>query len=176
MAIDYTKIERMTRPNFLRLDENNIMFIRGLGRMADNDMIFFIVKENDDFKCYKIDGLTHDNGVGKYDYISRDDIDYKLPYWKATQNMTLPIITLGEVYCNTTSKYVCIFLGFGDTICINNSIYEKYEKYLKKEIEDFPENHPDKKEFDKTARIEWQWFVAALNYIHSQKKKLLNYE
>ena len=54
--INYNKI---TIDEFLKLDENNLMFVTNPGRMWDEDGSYFIIKENNKFIAYRISGWMY---------------------------------------------------------------------------------------------------------------------
>ena len=76
-TINYHKI---TREEFLELNEDDIMFITNPGRMGDEDGIYFVIKENNNLTFYRVDGWMY--GIGKE--ISLQDAFNKFPHWYYT--------------------------------------------------------------------------------------------
>lgn len=50
----------ITKEEFLKLNEDNLMFITNPGRMWDEDGISFVMKENNTFTLYRVDGWMYD--------------------------------------------------------------------------------------------------------------------
>ena len=48
------KINKISKEEFLNIDEDDIMFITNPGRMGDEDGSSFIVKKNNEFIIYRL--------------------------------------------------------------------------------------------------------------------------
>ena len=75
------EINKITREEFFNLKEENVMFITNPGRMGDEDGSTFIIKDNDNFIAYRIDGWLYPNGE-KDNYISLDEMYKQFPEWE----------------------------------------------------------------------------------------------
>ncbi len=53
------KTNKITKKEFLKIDEDNVMFITNPGRMGDEDGITFIVKDNNDYNIYRVSGWMY---------------------------------------------------------------------------------------------------------------------
>ncbi len=47
---------KISKKEFLKLNENDLMFITNPGRMGDEDGTTFIIKHGNEFNIYRIDG------------------------------------------------------------------------------------------------------------------------
>lgn len=115
--INYNKI---TIDEFLKLDENNLMLVTNPGRMGDEDGSYFIMKDNDKFVAYRISGWMY--GQKDPDSVSFDMMCSHFPKWK-------------EAWKNYTNKdydgkYIYVYMGFGNGLCIDKRIYEEFNKLL----------------------------------------------
>ena len=127
--------ENINRPEFLRLDENNLMFITHPGRMGDEDGTTFIMKDNDWFKEYRVEYWTKDPNPSWY--ISSDDVEYKFSkYMQTLSNIDHSQITKENnfTYIDDNNDYAYIYMGFGNSLCVNKSIYDEFKLYLDKII------------------------------------------
>ena len=77
------KVNKISKSDFLKLDEKDLMFITNPGRMGDEDGSTFIIRNDNEFIVYRV-------------------------------------------------KY--IYMGFGNGLSVDNSIYDEYKYYLDKEI------------------------------------------
>lgn len=54
--MDRAKDNKISKEEFLKLNEDDIMFITNPGRMGDEDGSTFIVKQENKFIMYRVDG------------------------------------------------------------------------------------------------------------------------
>lgn len=54
--MDRAKDNKISKEEFLKLNEDDIMFITNPGRMGDEDGSTFIVKQENKFRMYRVDG------------------------------------------------------------------------------------------------------------------------
>lgn len=120
---------RISKKDFYNLDENNLMFITNPGRMGDEDGSTFILKIDDSYIPYRVDGwmYSNENERSNNNYISLDDMFNVFPKWKDSWHNYYK----DEEY---NGKYVYIYMGFGNGLCVDKSIYKKYYQYLINEI------------------------------------------
>ena len=52
---------KISKEDFLKINEDNVMFITNPGRMGDEDGSTFIVKEGNELITYRIDGWLYPN-------------------------------------------------------------------------------------------------------------------
>ena len=116
---------KITKKDFYKIDENNLMFITNPGRMGDEDGSTFVIKINNNYISYRVDGWMYPNGRNKDsdNYISLEDMYNIFPKWK-------------ECWHNKkqNDKYNYIYMGFGNGLCVDKRIYKKYYPYLINEI------------------------------------------
>ena len=114
--IEYNHI---TKDDFKKMDEKNVMFITNPGRMGDEDGSCFIVKKGNTFNPYRVSGWMYSNGNTE---ITLDEFSKKFPLWmdmweKSSEN-------------DNNEKYTYIYMGFGNGLSIDNSIYEEFKPYF----------------------------------------------
>ncbi len=142
--------KKIRKEDFLKLNENDIYFITIPGRMGDEDSITFILKENNNYYIYKIDGLIYPSSNPKKDQITLKDIIKQFPKWNN----------------NDKEKYQFIYMGFGNGLCIDNRIYNTYKPYLDKEVSSYLESqNTQDKESLKYAAIFNVWKDAVIKMI-----------
>ncbi len=118
------KINKISKSDFLKLDEKDLMFITNPGRMGDEDGSTFIIRNDNEFIVYRVDGFMYPNN--SEEVITLDDMLKQFPKWH-------------EVWHNQNNKdyqgkYKYIYMGFGNGLSVDNSIYDEYKYYLDKEI------------------------------------------
>lgn len=127
--IEYNHI---TKDDFKKIDEKNVMFITNPGRMGDEDGSYFIVKKGNTFNPYRVSGWMYSNGNTE---ITLDEFSKKFPLWmdmweKSSEN-------------DNNEKYTYVYMGFGNGLSIDNSIYEKFKPYFLDEVNKIKESHGD---------------------------------
>ena len=50
---------KILKSEFVKLNENDLMFITNPGRMGDEDGSTFIIKNNNEFTIYRVDGWMY---------------------------------------------------------------------------------------------------------------------
>ena len=53
------EINKISKADFLRINEDTVMFITNPGRMGDEDGSTFIIRVDNKFKAYRIDGWLY---------------------------------------------------------------------------------------------------------------------
>ena len=124
-------INRINREDFMKLNEDNLMFITSPGRMGDEDGSTFVIKEDNNYKMYRIDGWIYPTNKKK-DNITYEEMRKQFPKWDETLN-NMP-------NDNYNGKYVFIYMGFGNSLCVDKRIYDKYLPYL---LEEIKKQNPD---------------------------------
>ena len=72
------KYNRITKDEFEKIDEKDVMFITNPGRMGDEDGSYFIVKTGNVFIPYRVSGWMYSNGNAE---ITLDNFSKKFPLW-----------------------------------------------------------------------------------------------
>ncbi len=67
---------------------------------------------------------------------------------------------------NYQRKYKYLYMGFGNGLSIDNSIYEEYKTYLEEAVKKYLENHPGEMEY---VAIYSTWEIAFINIVKDQK-------
>ena len=155
-------INKISREEFLNLSEDNVMFITNPGRMGDEDGTTFIIRNENEYTIYRIDGWMYPNK--EKDIISLEDTANQFPKWYETWK-----------HCDDKDykgKYTHIYMGFGNGLSIDNSIYNEYEPYLNKLVEeDLKGKSKEEKESLKYATIYKLWKLAFIKMINDKKIK-----
>ena len=146
----------ITKKELDNINEDNVMFITNPGRMGDTDGITFITYDKE-FIIYRVDGLIFDNKPGD---ITMDDMLHKFPKWfDAWKN---------DGNENYKGKYKYFYLGFGNGLAIDNSIYDKYKPYLDKEVDKYLENEEYKEGLEGVA-IYNVWEQAFIDMVEDER-------
>ncbi len=119
------KERKITKEDLMNLDEKDLLFITNPGRMGDEDGSTFVIKKDNRYIVYRVDGWMYP-AKKEEDPISMDDMFKVFPKWKeAWKNQHK------EDY---NGKYVYIYTGFGNGLCVDKKIYDEYLPYLLEEI------------------------------------------
>ena len=126
------KPRKINKEDFLSLNEDNLMFITNPGRMGDEDGSTFVIKNEDELTVYRVDGWMYSNSEVKVDdRISMEDAAKQFPKWYDTWKHSNDK--------NYKGKYNYIYMGFGNGLCVDNSIYSEFEPYLNNSLEKYLE-------------------------------------
>ena len=154
------EINKISREEFFKLDEENLMFITNPGRMGDEDGSNFVVKNGDNYNFYRIDGWMYGDSSDS-NYISTEEMFKVFPKWKeAWDNWNN-----SEYY----GKYEYIYMGFGNGLCIDKRVYDEFYPYL---IEEAKKNgNYNNETFEKNGPIFFGvWKTALENMINNKEK------
>ena len=158
-SLNYNKI---TKKAFLKLNERDIMFITNPGRMGDEDGTTFIVKNGNEFIIYRINGWMYPNKDEEEKYkISLSDTTKHFPKW-------LEAWEHGEEK-KYKGKYKYLYMGFGNGLCVDNTIYSEFEPYLNKLVNEYLEDSKEEeKESLKYAAIYNVWEEAFIDMMNDK--------
>ena len=73
------KNNKILKSDFLKLEEESIMFITNPGRMGDEDGITFVVKNDNEYISYRVSGWMY--GSKEKDNITLDEARKQFPEW-----------------------------------------------------------------------------------------------
>ena len=152
---------KISKEDFLKISEDDVMFITNPGRMGDEDGSTFIIKQDNKFKIYRLDEWMYRcKDFNESEHISLDDALKQFPKWhEAWENST------NKDY---KGKYKYLYMGFGNSLSIDNSIYNEYEPYLDKEVEAYLEGEEEVEEL-KGAAIFNVWVEAFFDMCKDKK-------
>ena len=155
------KVNKISKEDFFKINEKDVMFITNPGRMGDEDGSTFIIKHDNKFKIYRLDEWMYRcKDFNESEHISLDDTLKQFPKWhEAWENST------NKDY---KGKYKYLYMGFGNGLSIDNSIYKEFKPYLDKKVEEYLESKEDKESM-KYAAIFDTWEEAFLNMINDKK-------
>ena len=74
---------KISKEEFLKINEDDVMFITNPGRMGDEDGSTFIIRQDNEYKIYRLDGWMYRKEGQKVD-ISYDDALNQFPKWLDT--------------------------------------------------------------------------------------------
>ena len=155
-------INKISRTEFLKLNEDNVMFITNPGRMGDEDGSTFIIKNNNEFRIYRVDGWMYPNKNEKKEYkISMEETAKQFPKWyKTWENSDKK---------DYKGKYIYLYMGFGNGLSIDKSIYNIFKNYLNELVKEYLENKKgEDKESYKYAAVFDVWEKAFINMINDK--------
>ncbi len=153
MFMKVANLQYISKKDFMKLNEDDVMFISNPGRQGDEDGTTFLIKNGNKCIPYRVGGWMYGPKDGE-DYISLDDAFKVFPEWQnAWYNESID--ENGD-----TRKYKYIYMGFGNGLCVDKRIYDEFEPYLKEACKkydkgDLPEDHP--------AVIYNSWKTAIIN-------------
>ncbi len=107
------KTNKISKKEFLKLNENDLMFITNPGRMGDLYGSTFVMKEDNELKEYYLDNIFRSTSI----------VDV-FKEWKNTVSND----------DNKSDKYIYVYMGFGNGLCVDKRIYAKYYPYLLEEV------------------------------------------
>ena len=128
----YIKRERISKEDFIKIKEDDVMFITNPGRMGDINGSIFIVKKDNKYKIYRLDEWVYrSNNFDEKKYISLGEEFKQFPKWEEAWKHSDE-----EFY---KDKYKYIYMGFGNGLSVDNSIYEEFKTYLDDRVEEYLE-------------------------------------
>ena len=155
------KINKISREDFFKINEDDVMFITNPGRMGDEDGSTFIVRQDNEFKIYRLDEWRYRGKDFKArEHISLHEALKQFPKWN-------------EVWQNSNNKdyrgkYKYIYMGFGNGLSVDNLIYNEFKFYLDERVEKYLQDNEDKESL-KYAAIFNVWEDAFNDMINNKK-------
>ncbi len=148
----------ISKTDFLKLNEEDLMFITYPGRMGDEDGSTFVIKQGKDYVVHRIDGWMYPTeDIDEKEQITLSDTFKQFPLWHEAWKHSRDKDYYG--------KYTCLYMGFGNRLFVDNSIYSKYEPYLNKLVDEYLEGTEDNIESLKYSAIFNTWEEAFVKMI-----------
>ncbi len=145
------KIHKISKSELVKLKESDLMFITNPGRMGDEDGLTFIIKNNNELTIYRVDGLIYQK-----EDILLEDIKKQFPKWYDAWKHSNEKKYRG--------KYKYLYMGFGNGLSVDNSIYNEFKQYLDVLVDEYLKNSSDEeRESLKYALIFKAWKEAVIN-------------
>ena len=114
---------KIKKEDFFKINEDDVLFITNPGRMGDEDGSTFVIKQEEDYITYRINGWMYP--TNEEDRITLEEARKQFPKWSdAWKN-------------GSNDKYQYIYMGFGNGLCVDNLVYEEYKKYLDEDVKDY---------------------------------------
>ena len=154
-------MNKISKKDFLKIKEEDVMFITNPGRMGDEDGSTFIVKQDDKFKIYRLDEwMYRSKYFNERKHISLNDALQQFPKWCETWENSD-----NKQY---KGKYKYLYMGFWNGLSVDNSIFNEFKPYLDKKVKEFLEGKEDKESL-KDAAIFNVWEDAFINMINNKQ-------
>jgi hypothetical protein len=156
---------KISKEEFKKLNEEDLMFITNPGRMGDEDGSTFVIKHGNDVSVYRIDGWMYPNPNEKEEYkISYGEMIKQFPKWKEMLNHA------SEKDYN--GKYIYLYMGFGNGLCVDKSIYNEYVPYLNNLVKKYLDDKIGDKESLKYAAVFNVWGDAIVDMVNDKNSLL----
>lgn len=151
---------KIKREDFFKINEDDVMFITNPGRMGDEDGSTFIIMKDNKYKIYRLNGwMYRGKDFNENEHISLNDALKQFPKWhEAWEN--------GENE-NYKGKYKYLYMGFGNGLSVDRTIYNKFKPYLDEKVEEYLKDKDDKESM-KYAAIYNVWEEAFLNMMNNK--------
>ena len=147
-------LHKLSKSELKEINEKDVMFITNPGRMGDEDGLTFIMRQDKELTIYRVDGLLYGRRGEKVD-ITLADLEKQFPKWLDTWKQNKEK--------NDKGKYEYLYMGFGNGLCVDHSIYKDYINYLDSLVEKCLENSDkEEKESLKYAAIFNVWKEAVI--------------
>lgn len=154
------KIHKISKLELANLKEDDLMFITNPGRMGDEDGITFIIRHNNELTIYRVDGWLYPKAGEKEDVLL-NDIEKQFPKWLDTWKHSNDKEYKG--------KYRYLYMGFGNGLSVDNSLYKEFEQYLNVLVEEYLEgNNAEEKESLQYAAVFNVWQKALINMANAK--------
>ena len=114
---------RITKEELKKLNEDNLMFITNPGRMGDEDGSTFIMKDENKLIAYRASNWMYNHEKCE---VELEDLEGVFPHWIEAWNNSK-----NEEY---DGKFKYVYMGFGNGLSVNKSIYDTFKKYLDEEV------------------------------------------
>ena len=158
------ELNKISKKDFLKLNEKDIMFITNPGRMGDEDGSTFVLKNGNEFIIYRISGWMYPNKEEKDEYkISMEDAFRQFPMWYETWEHSDDE--------NYKGKYKHLYMGFGNGLSVDNTIYSEFEPYLNNLVKEYLEMVGAKEE--RTYAAIYNVWPQALIEMANDKKMII---
>ena len=158
------KPRKISKDELYNIDENDLMFITNPGRMGDEDGSTFIIKKDNNYISYRVDGwlYANKNEINSDNYISLDDMLNVFPKWRESWHNYYE----KEKY---HGKYIYIYMGFGNGLCVDKRIYKKYFPYLIEEVKNKESVIDENDQYDPSLNYSL-WYHALMKMIIDEEK------
>ena len=152
---------KISKPELKKINENDLVFITNPGRMGDEDGSTFIVKHDNNFMIYRVDGWMY-RKPGEKEEISLGDMSKQFPQWREAWKH-------GNDK-DYNGKYKYLYMGFGNGLSVDKSICDDFEQYLNRRLDEYlKDENPEEKESLKYAAIFNVWEEAFIDMINDKK-------
>ena len=159
--------KKISKEDFFKLKEDDLMFITNPGRMGDEDGTTFIIKKDSNYICYRISGWMY-GSKDKKDYISYSEVLEQFPKWKEC----LKHFYIGDLEKDISDKYRYVYMGYGNGLCVDKNIFNAFYPYLvderKKELLTIPEK--DRKDISEYVLNYNSWKPAFIRTIKGEPR------
>lgn len=113
------KLNDISKEELYKLNEDDLMFITNPGRMGDEDGSTFIIKNGNSLKAYRVSHWMYNT---EKCVIELKDMEKVFPKWIEAWNKSQDK--------DYDGKYVYVYMGFGNGLCVDKRIYDVFKGYL----------------------------------------------
>ena len=148
---------KVKKSDFLKINEDEVMFITNPGRMGDEDGSTFVLKGCNNHNIYRIDGWMYPSGnLDENERITLDDARKQFPKWSESWE--------NKDDLNYQGKYKYLYMGFGNGLCVDNTIYDEFKPYLDEKVKAYLDSHNGDKSLEYAAIFD-TWESALEEYL-----------
>ena len=161
--IDKLEINKISKKEFLKIQEKDVLFITNPGRMGDEDGMTFVVKKKDNYFLYRVDGwLYPKRDLKEKEQITIEDTLKQFPKWEEAWKHGNEKDYKG--------KYKYLYMGFGNGLSIDNRVYNDFKPYLDEKVKEYLDSYrEEEKESLQYAAIFQVWREALREMINHEK-------
>ena len=147
------------KEDFLKIKEDDVLFITNPGRMGDEDGITFVLEKGNNYLVYRLDGFLYPNNK---ECITLKDAIKQFPRWyKSWQHINKD---------NYQEKYKYLYMGLGNGLYVDKKIYNDFKPYLEEKVKEYLNDYDeDDKNSLQYAVIFNVWKEALEKMIDSKK-------
>ncbi len=141
------KLNHISKEDFFKIKEDDVMFITHPGRMGDEDGSNIIIKKDNSLIYYRVDHWLYNPEKCEITY---EDVKKNFPKW------------IKEFSDNAIDgKYKFFYMGFGNNLGVDKSIADVFEKHLEKCIIEYAKKEELDIESHRMGIIYNTWYEAA---------------
>ena len=155
-------INKITKEEFLKIKEEDVIFITNPGRMGDEDGLTFIIKKEEDYFIYRVDGWMDPKIITKENTITFKDAINQFPKWhEAWQNGN------NKKY---QGKYKYLYMGFGNGLSVDKLVYNDFKPYLDEMVKEYLKEYSKKRKKEMQYAAIYNVWKKAFEKMISEKK------
>lgn len=159
MHYEFENLHEISKDEFLKLNEDDVLFITHPGRMLDEDGSTFVIKKDDNYIVYRISGW-YMGDKGNPDFISHKEFLKQFPIFDR------------NLHDESLNDYEYINMCFGNALFVKHDIYKEFKRYLDRTLK-FYSTQEDYEDFSESAIIFRAWDQALIDMAQDKGVKFL---